>query len=102
METEKKNEAEVGQTKTNFTPAMTSRLVELVKENYDDIEPGTRRADAAKTKSTAWARVTSTLNAENKDNFKTVGQVMEKWKNVKKNSKKTVGTEKRFKTFLFI
>lgn len=78
-----------------FTPAMTARLAELVRDNYNRINPGNSAPDARRMNKTAWNEIMMALNAENPDNKKTVEQCQQKWANLKKNTKGKVAKQKR-------
>lgn len=79
-----------------FTPAMTARLAELVRDNYNKINPGNGTPDARRMSNNAWNEIALALNAENPDNRKTVEQCKQKWANIKKNTKAKVAKQKKW------
>jgi hypothetical protein len=90
------NENDEYQGRSNFTKEMTTRLVELVTENYHQIHPGNDVAEGRKLSKQIWNAIAEQINSENPHNKKSVDQIMTKWANVKKTTKQKVQQSKRF------
>jgi hypothetical protein len=81
-----------------FTDAMIARLLELVEENWEDINPDSRKKEANTARKNAWALVTTTLNAEYMEDLEKElipKQVTAKWGGLKSESKQDLQDQKR-------
>jgi hypothetical protein len=76
--------------RSQFSKAMTARLIDIITENYRLLYPTSDVAEGRRLSNASWKAVTAQLNAEFPDNKKTVVQVMAKWNNYKKDTKKKV------------
>ncbi|KAF7633437.1 hypothetical protein Mgra_00007124 [Meloidogyne graminicola] len=73
-----------------FTKIMKFRILELVNENYEEIHPTTRSAEANKRSNAAWERITTSMNNEFPNNIVTTKQIKECFKYLKKISKEQI------------
>lgn len=69
---------------------MKFRILELVNENYEEIHPTTRSAEANKRSNAAWERITTSMNNEFPNNIVTTKQIKECFKYLKKISKEQI------------
>jgi hypothetical protein len=63
-----------------FTANMTTRLVELIADNYVCIFPNSRRKNADANRETAWNMMAMSMNREFRTNPTTVKQLDDTWK----------------------
>ena len=79
-----------------FTEEMTNRLCELVKNDFNNLFPASRRHDALAVQNNAWEAVATTMQTEFPSNKVTLQQIKNKWKNLKQESKTAAVQQKRY------
>ena len=78
---------EISSRSTQFTKAQSDRLAELVTENYRKLYPSNDVAEGNKLSNQTWQMIATQLNTESLTK-KTVGQIKERWNNMKRVAKK--------------
>lgn len=77
-----------------FDNEKDGRLVELYRENVEDLECRSNSSHLNKRRRMAWEKITKSLNTENRTNF-TWEQCKKRWQNIKSVAKSTNAAKKR-------
>lgn len=74
-----------------FTEEMSKFLVEIVKENEEDLFPSSQKKDSRKTQEDAWKFVHSEITNQFPTSGITLQHCKEKWTKVKQAAKAMIG-----------
>ncbi|KAL3097738.1 hypothetical protein niasHT_026834 [Heterodera trifolii] len=77
-----------------FTKEMSSALAQKVRDNYEELFPQSKEAAFSRRSQSAWANITSEINAEFGSSI-SEKQCKEKWHNLKKTAKRENADEQK-------